>query len=124
MQNVSASVDLHWTAVESVFFPALQTSSFIKDFVLHALSIQFTIHKSTDVPVQLDIIKILMEYANNLSLNLSIVLPDNTSIAIQDVLLALALARHANQPLSASHVSLVDIHLTQTEYVSLHVAMA
>ena len=45
-------------------------------------------------------------------------------IAIQDVLLALALAKHVNQPLSVSHASLTGTHLTQMEYASLHVEMA
>jgi hypothetical protein len=124
MENASASVVSHWTAAESVSFPAHQTNSFTKEAALLVLSTQFSIHKSTDAPAPLDTTKIPMEYANNLSLNLSIALQDNTLIATQDVLPALALAKLANQPPSASPASLMDTHLIQMECASLLVEMA
>ena len=65
----------------------------------------------------------ISECVKNWFLNPSPALLVNTLITPTDVLPALALARPAHQPPSASHVSLLVMNLIQLEYALLNVVM-
>jgi hypothetical protein len=68
-------------------------------------------------------IRILLEFVNNLSSNPSLVMLDNTLIPVKVVLLVLVLAKPAHQLLFVLLAHLLDLLLTQMEFVFLNVEM-
>lgn len=121
--NVSVKLDTkRILAVCAPYLVHLDNLSSRED-VLFVLLILFTRQKSMDAIVLQVIIRITMEFVNNLFLNQSTVHQVNTLIKLTDALHALDHARLAHQLPSVLHASLLDTLLMPQEHVLLTVVM-